>query len=476
MDHKTADRRAIETDNIWQRFAAYWHFQGVILLTVVVVSTVLTVSSRQTVASIVVESPSAINDTALPQLDAPIENAPVIAETIDTTPDQPRGAWQSITVRNGQAIDSVFDQAGVAADEIHAVLNAGAATKFLNHLYPGDEIRILATSDKRLVALTYDIHHSKRLSVVRNGADKHGNVIFKARIIERPLEIRTVQVSGVIARSLFHSAQQEGLPTPLILDLVSIYDWDIDFTQDIKKGDSFTVLYEEHYRTGEKVGDGPIIAARFINKGKVYNAIRYTTNDGKSEYYTPEGNSLRKPFLRNPIDSAVISSKFDLSRRHPILSTIRAHKGVDYAAKTGTPVKATADGQIIFLDKKNGYGNTIIIQHSGNRSTLYAHMQKFAPKMRTGFKVRQGQIIGYVGQTGWATGPHLHYEFRIDGEHVDPLEQKHSFATIPASQRDDFAARTETLLAQLNTTDRETPNRVLADNRASGMTTDKYNL
>jgi murein DD-endopeptidase MepM/ murein hydrolase activator NlpD len=395
---------------------------------------------------------------------------------VDSIPNPPRDDWQSFTIKNGQSLDNVFDQAGVAADEIHAVLNAGAAAKFLNNLYPGDEIRILATPDKRLIALKYDIHHSKRLSVIRNGADKHGNAIFKARVIDRPLVIKTVQKSGVITRSLFHSAQQEGLPRLLIMDLVSIYDWDIDFTQDIKKGDSFTVLYEEHYRAGEKVADGPIIAARFVNKGKVYNAIRYTTDDGKSEYYTPEGNSLRKPFLRNPIDSAVISSKFDLRRKHPILSTIRAHKGVDYAAKTGTPIKATADGQIIYLNKKNGYGNTVIIQHSGNRSTLYAHMQKFAPKIRTGLKVRQGQIIGYVGKTGWATGPHLHYEFRIDGEHVDPLEQKHSFATIPASHRDDFMSRTEMLLSRLDATDHESSNTVLADNRASGTTSEKYNL
>lgn len=357
--------------------------------------------------------------------------------------------WRSFKIKHGQDLSNLGEIAGIPEDEIEAV-RSGKFGTYLQNLYPGDRIRIQVTKDGHLAALEYDIHEARRLLVVNKGIDDSGYPVFQSMLIDRPLEVRTAYASGVINHSLFLSGKRSGLSTPLIMELAAIFDWDIDFARDIKKGDSFAIVYEQHFRGGEKVADGPIMAAKFINNGKIFQAIRYTTPDGKSEFYTPEGSSLRKPFMRNPVDSAVISSKFDLNRKHPILSTIRAHKGVDYAADVGTPIKASGDGHIIFRGRKNGYGNTIIIQHDKRRSTLYAHMQKFARYTRAGRKVRQGQIIGYVGQSGWATGPHLHYEFQVDGEHVDPLKLQHAYAKVPEEFQDDFLAITKTLLTQLD--------------------------
>jgi murein DD-endopeptidase MepM/ murein hydrolase activator NlpD len=210
----------------------------------------------------------------------------------------------------------------------------------------------------------------------------------------------------------------------MTMELASIFGWDIDFALDIRKGDEFVVLYDELYLDGEKVGEGHILAATFINQGKTYQAVRYTDGSGVTDYYSPDGKVMHKTFLRTPVEYTRISSGFSLGRLHPILNRIRAHKGVDYAAPTGTPVKVTANGKIIFEGRKGGYGNTVIVQHGNHYSTLYGHLSRFSSGLSSGSSVRQGQVIGYVGMTGLATGPHLHYEFRIDGVHHDPLTVK----------------------------------------------------
>jgi murein DD-endopeptidase MepM/ murein hydrolase activator NlpD len=248
---------------------------------------------------------------------------------------------------------------------------------------------------------------------------------------------------------LFEAGSQAGISDKLTMDLAGIFEWDIDFIQDVREGDEFTVLYEEVWRDGVKLRNGDIIAAEFVNQGKSYRAARYRDANGRSNYYTPDGHSLRKAFIRAPLNFTRISSNFDPSRRHPILNTIRAHQGVDYAAPVGTPIRAAGDGKVIFRGVQGGYGNVIILQHGGNITTLYGHMSRFANK-RVGARVAQGEVIGFVGQSGLATGPHLHYEYRINGVHRNPRTVSLPPADpVPAEFQEDFKATTATLWRQL---------------------------
>ncbi|MGR9117181.1 MAG: peptidoglycan DD-metalloendopeptidase family protein [Gammaproteobacteria bacterium] len=256
---------------------------------------------------------------------------------------------------------------------------------------------------------------------------------------------------GTIHSSLFLDGKEAGLPDKVIMQLADIFAWDIDFALDIKENDSFAVLYEKLYIGDEEVGTGKILAAEFVNEGKIYKAVRYEDKQGHANYFTPEGHGMRKAFIRTPVDFARISSPFNLKRKHPILNRIRAHKGVDYAAKTGTPIKCTGDGKIIFQGRQSGYGRVIIVQHGKRYSTLYAHLSKFNKHYKKGSSIKQGDIIGYVGQSGLASGPHLHYEFRVDGQHRNPLTVKlPNSAPVDQSLLADFKATTQPLLAQLD--------------------------
>jgi len=244
------------------------------------------------------------------------------------------------------------------------------------------------------------------------------------------------------------------------MQLVSIYGWDIDFALDIREGDSFTVIYEEQYKDGVKVADGPIIAAEFINRNTPLRAVRYEHEDGRTDYYADNGDAMRKAFLRTPVNFTRISSRFNLKRKHPILNKIRAHKGVDYAAQTGTHIKATGDGTVAYAGKKGGYGRTIILKHGGKYSTVYAHLYRYARGIRTGKRVKQGQIIGYVGRSGLATGSHLHYEFRVNGVHRNPLTIKlPKVESIDKEAFPEFRRKITPMVAEL---DRLTGNSVLA--------------
>jgi murein DD-endopeptidase MepM/ murein hydrolase activator NlpD len=234
------------------------------------------------------------------------------------------------------------------------------------------------------------------------------------------------------------------------MELAQIFGWDIDFALDIRKGDQFRVLYEEKYLDGEKIGEGNILAAEFTNNGDTFAAVRYTDSNGDTNYYTPDGRSMRKAFLRSPVDFRRISSGFKRERYHPVLGVKRPHRGTDYAAKTGTPIKASGDGKVIWRGTKGGYGKTIIIQHGGNITTLYAHMSKYNSKVTSGSRVKQGQTIGYVGMTGTATGPHLHYEFRLNGVHKNPVTVKLPDAQpIANKELAKFKADTSQLIAEL---------------------------
>nr|PZN77442.1 MAG: hypothetical protein DIU56_11605 [Pseudomonadota bacterium] len=274
---------------------------------------------------------------------------------------------------------------------------------------------------------------------------------FLAELLENPLEVRERTVRGVIDRSLFEAVTAAGAHDQTALALAEIFGWDIDFVLDIQRGDSFVVTYQELLQDGEYVKDGPVLAARFVNRGREYVAVRYERPDGTADYYTPEGKSMRKAFLRAPLEFTRVSSRFNLNRRHPVLNRIRAHKGVDYAAPTGTPVRAAGDGRVIFAGRKGGYGNVVEIDHSRGVVTLYAHLSRFAKGIRAGQRVQQGKVIGYVGMTGLATGPHLHYEYRLNGVHKDPQKVPLPDARpIEPELLADFLAKTAPLVASLD--------------------------
>jgi len=262
---------------------------------------------------------------------------------------------------------------------------------------------------------------------------------------------RQIVAGGRIYSSLFEAAAKAGISDQSIMNLAGIFAWDIDFVLDIREGDEFVVIFEELWHNGELVKQGDILAAEFVNRGEVFRALRYVGPEGQIDYFTPQGNNVRKAFVRAPVSFSRISSNFNPRRRHPRLNTIRAHKGVDYAAPSGTPVQAAGDGKVIFRGRKGGYGNAVIIQHGGNITTLYGHLSRFSGKARNGTRVRQGDIIGYVGQTGLATGPHLHYEYRKNGVHMNPRT-----VTLPAADpinpalREDFVRTTRSMLLRLD--------------------------
>ena len=270
------------------------------------------------------------------------------------------------------------------------------------------------------------------------------------RITTKPVT-RSAYVHGVINSSLSQSAARAGLSHSMTMDMASVFGYDIDFAQDIRQGDEFDVIYEQRVANGKVVGTGAILSARFTNRGKTYTAVRYTNKQGNTSYYTADGNSMRKAFIRTPVDFARISSRFSMGRKHPILNKIRAHKGVDYAAPRGTPIKAAGDGKVLLAGRRGGYGNTVIIQHGNTYRTLYGHMQGFAKGVSTGSNVKQGQVIGYIGTTGLSTGPHLHYEFQVNGVHVDPLGQKLPMADpIAKAERARFLQQSQPLMARMD--------------------------
>jgi murein DD-endopeptidase MepM/ murein hydrolase activator NlpD len=325
--------------------------------------------------------------------------------------------WQSITVKPGDSLALIFSRLGLSPVSLYKIMSLGKEVSNLKKLQPGQQINFHIANNE-LLDLKYELNLTKTLKISKED-DK-----FKIEFIQIELEKIVKNTSAIINDSLFLSAKRAGLTDNLIMQLVAIYGWDIDFALDIREGDSFTVIYEEQYKDSIKVSDGPIIAAEFVNRNTPLRAVRYTREDGRVDYYADNGDAMRKAFLRTPVEFTRISSRFNLKRKHPILNRIRAHRGVDYAASTGTPIKATGDGTVAHAGRKGGYGRTVILKHGGKYSTVYAHLRRYAKGARAGSRVKQGQIIGYVGKSGLATGPHLHYEFRVNGVHRNPLTVK----------------------------------------------------
>ncbi len=353
-----------------------------------------------------------------------------------------------LTVRSGDTLDGLFGRNKLSRADLMNILKIPEASSALRNIMPGDQIEVVHTNGT-LQSLRRRVNETTTIELLR-----HGDA-FDLQTIAHPTERRMAYRHGEIDNSLFEAGKQANVSDKVIMNLAGIFAWDVDFVLDIRAGDRFIVIYEQLWQDGELLRDADILAAEFINNGDSYRALRYTDEKGRSDYFTPDGHSVRKAFIRAPVDFSRVSSSFNPRRKHPILKVVRPHRGVDYSAPIGTPIKAAGDGRVIHRGRKGGYGNAVILQHGGNITTLYAHMSRFAKNVRYGSRVRQGQVIGYVGNTGLVTAAHLHYEYRLNGVHRNPRTVSlPKVEPIAADQRELFFQQTGGLLAQLDTVKR----------------------
>jgi murein DD-endopeptidase MepM/ murein hydrolase activator NlpD len=353
--------------------------------------------------------------------------------------------WKDQIIKHGDNLSIIFQRSSLSAKDVLDLTSIPLSEPLLA-VQPGQKIQFALSPEGELIQLRYI--KSKLESYLYVKTDQIEGVKFTGKHIILSPEIISTYRDAIIEGSLFLSGERARLPYGVIMELANIFGWDIDFALDIRKGDSFSVLYEEKFLNGEKIDEGHILAAEFVNQGRSFRAVRYLSVDGSTKYYTPEGYDMRKTFLRAPLDFTRISSSFNLKRQHPIHKKIIAHRGVDYAAPRGTPILAAGDGKIIASSYNKANGNYIFIQHGQEVITKYLHLQK--RKVKKGQKVSQRQIIGTLGSTGYSTGPHLHYEFLINGVHKNPRTVALPQANpIKNSERVRFEQLTKPLVAQL---------------------------
>jgi len=359
------------------------------------------------------------------------------------------------TVKSGDNLAWIFKQHKLSKKTLHNIIYTSKHGKQLARIKPGQKIIFsfnasdMQNSKKQNLLKSISLQKSQ-LETLKIVKDLSTQNQYISTIEKKDAEVRQQFVNVTIEDSLFLSATKAGLSDHFTMELAQLFGWDIDFALEIRNGDSFSVLYNELYLDGKKISNGQILAAEFVNQGKLFQTIYYTDASGKSDYYSSDGYSKRKAFLRTPVEFSRISSRFSNGRKHPVLNKIRAHRGVDYAASRGTPIKSAGDGKVSFKGRKGGYGRVIQINHGSKYMTVYAHMNSFSKKIKRGSRVKQGQIIGYVGSSGLATGPHLHYEFRVNGVHRNPLT-----VTLPKAHpinkkyRQSFVEHSETMLSSL---------------------------
>lgn len=383
--------------------------------------------------------PSPIAATFIPGIDA---------TSVHIHSALPTNTVNKVTVNSGDTLSSLFSKVGLGNTSMYKVLHSSKEAKQFERINIGQELAFELSPEGDLVSISTALNKLERIEVVKDLTS--GEFKFNKEVIVPDLSQQYTR--GVIHSSLMGASKEAQLPYATTLALANIFAYDIDFAQDIRTGDEFELIYEKKSVNGEMIAAGNILAARFTNKGKLYTAVRYVDSHGIASYYTAEGKSMRKAFIRTPVEFTRISSRFNPGRKHPVLNKIRAHKGVDYAAPTGTPIVSTGNGKVIHAGWKGGYGNTVVIKHGNSYQTLYAHMKGIAKGLKPGSSVSQGQIIGYVGMTGLATGPHLHYEFQVNGVHVDPLSQKLPTADpLNAKELARFNTMSKPLMAQMDT-------------------------
>jgi murein DD-endopeptidase MepM/ murein hydrolase activator NlpD len=352
--------------------------------------------------------------------------------------------WSNYKIKPGDSLSRIFKKQKLsAADALRIAAHEGAGD--IKTLVPGKSVRIGRDENSALRALSFELRNNRSLNIIL-GTD--GSLKFDS--IQAELEKQSKSIDIVINSSLFKAASDAGLSDKLILKLAGVYAWDIDFAKDLQKGDRFSIIHEELVDGKARRGEGEILAARYVSPDRELYAFRQAAQGEAVEYFDQEGRNLRSTFLRTPMKISKITSGYSKSRLHPISKERKAHTGVDYAAPKGTPILATANGSVGFMGNKNGYGKTVILKHANNYRTLYAHLSSWKSKIKPGTRVKQGQIIGFVGRTGSATAPHLHYEFQVNGTHVDPLGYELPRAeSIAAGQRDVFLKHAQELKALL---------------------------
>ncbi|MCK5829056.1 MAG: peptidoglycan DD-metalloendopeptidase family protein [Methylococcales bacterium] len=348
-------------------------------------------------------------------------------------------------IKKGESLSSIFSKLKLKQIDLYNIIHAKENGNQFRSIAANKELIAHIDSNNVLKQLVYKKDFITSIIATRS------KEAFDIEVISTPIEIKIASVQTTIKSSLFLDGKEAGFSDKLTMQLAKIFGWDIDFALSLRKNDQITVVYEKLYVDGKEFGTGNILSAEFVNQGTSFTAVRFEDDQGNTGYYTPNGKSMRKAFLRTPVHFARISSHFNLKRKHPVLNKIRAHKGVDYAARTGTAIKSTGNGKIIFRGNKGGYGRVVIVQHGKKYSTLYAHLSKFKKGQRTGSTIKQGQVIGYVGRSGLATGSHLHYEFLVNGKHQNPLTVKLPLSQpIKESLLAKFKQQTQPLVAQLD--------------------------
>jgi len=375
-------------------------------------------------------------------IDIPLEIKRVTPKQIPIAGVDTDKSWKSESVRKGDNLSIIFKRIGLTPQQVYQVISLDENTKILKNLKPGEVLDYQLGADNELLALKYTIDIQKTLYIEKVEGQ------FASRFENKSIEYRTAYAQGTIEDSLFVAGKTAGLTDTQVMQLANIFDWDIDFILDIRKGDTFSMLFQEKYLEGEKIGNGEILAAEFVNQGKSFKAVRYTDINNATSYYTPNGLSMRKAFLRAPLKFSYISSNFKPKRFHPILKRWKAHRGIDYRARTGTPIRAAGDGKVIASSYNKYNGKYVFLQHGQGIVTKYLHMSKRAVSRNK--RVKQGQVIGYVGATGLAEAPHLHYEFLVNGVHRNPRTVKLPQAEpVDKSEKARFTNSTRPWLTQL---------------------------
>ena len=364
-----------------------------------------------------------------------LDNEPLAIEEITISRDLSEGlipikSKQIHTVRKGDSLSVIFEDKQVPLNTAYKIFDFDK-NNLLSSIIPGD-----------IMEFNYMGNDLLSIEIIK---DDINSILIKTEdeisIVNIKKEAQTITSFGFgeIRDSFYKSAKDVGIPDSIIMDFAYIFGWDIDFIFDVREGDKFSVIYETDFSEGEKISSGDIVFAEFTNKDKKYIAQRFFDNVQGKQYFNENGENVKKAFLRAPLDFAYISSHFNPNRMHPILHKIKAHNGVDYAAKRNTPVKASGDGVISFIGRQSGYGRTVEIKHGGNIKTLYAHLERFNTKLKVGSKVKQGEIIAFVGDSGQATGPHLHFEFWQGEIRSDPVKVKlPSAKPVNNAQRNEF--------------------------------------
>lgn len=351
--------------------------------------------------------------------------------------------WQTIKPRPGDSMAIIFNRLGLSAKNLHAVLDKNPHSKALTAIKPTQQLQFLINKGQ-LEKLIIPMNDIQTLIITRDGKK------YKTKVESKKMTTQNQYVTATVQGSLYTTAQKLRIPSKLVRQMTTVLSKEIDFARSIRSGDQFSMVYEAYYVEDKLVGIGDILAVSFTNKGKTSRAIRHTKSNGEVEYFTPQGTSFKKAFSRYPIRFSHISSTFSSSRYHPILHYKRAHKGLDLAAPIGTPIQATGDGVIEQIGRHNGYGNMIKIKHDSKFSTLYGHMLRFQKGLSKGSRIKRGQVIGYVGQTGLATGPHCHFELHVYNQPRNPSTIPiPTAASVPAREMASFKAKSQTLFARL---------------------------